>query len=94
MYGIRQIKRRTVINHAGVHKRQMEKTMHGVPSDVLEKIDMLPEACRAKGITQRQLSDASRVEMSIIAKYMRHEKWPCRSRYNRIAQVLEWKKWR
>ena len=82
------------IHTPGGEQEMMEKTMHGVPSDVLEKIDMLPEACRAKGITQRQLSDASRVEMSIIAKYMRHEKWPCRSRYNRIAQVLEWEKWR
>ena len=64
------------------------------PDFVRINIDRLPELCREAGITLRELSDTARVPMDIIAKYRRHEKYPCSSRYNRMAKVLGLEKWK
>lgn len=68
--------------------------VNGVPVYVLENIDNLPDACSAKGITMKQLADMSNVDISVIAKYRRHEKWPCRSIYNRMAKALGIERWK
>lgn len=66
----------------------------GVPDFVLVNIDGILSACGSAGLTFRQLAELSNVDMDIISKYRQHEKWPCRSRYNRLAKILGWRKWK
>lgn len=75
----------------------MIEISHGYPDFpdfVLKNIERLPDFCQEAGITLRELSDTARVPMDIIARYRRHEKYPCRSRYNRMAKVLGLQKWK
>ena len=65
----------------------------GVPDFVMQNIERIHTACISSGLTLRQLADISDVDLSIITKYKRHEKWPCRSYYNRMAKVLGFEKW-
>ena len=68
--------------------------MNGVPDFVAEAINNLPRDCQARGITYRELSELSDVDYAVIAGYSRKEKCPVRSYYNRLAKILDWRKWR
>lgn len=72
----------------------IEYSCYGVPDFVLVNIDSILSACSSAGLTFRQLAELSNVDMDIISKYRQHEKWPCRSRYNRLAKILGWRKWK
>lgn len=65
-----------------------------VPDFVLQNIDHLDNACSLAGLTLRQLADISKVDLSIILMYKKHQKWPCRSYYNRLANILGFEKWK
>lgn len=64
------------------------------PNFVGNNLDRLPQICCFAGITLRELSETTNVPIDDMSKYIMRKKFPCRSRYNRIANVLGLQKWR
>ena len=64
-----------------------------LPDFVRDNIYSLPDACRAKGLTYRQLAELAQVDYAIVRGYARLEKHPANSYYNKLAKVFGWQRW-
>ena len=72
----------------------MCKSFSTLPAFVRENIYTLPDECRSRGLTYRELSELSKVEYATVKGYARLEKLPTQVMYNRIAKVFDWRLWR
>ncbi len=67
--------------------------MSEVPQFVKDNIYTLPQECRQRGLTRRELAGLAHVDYDTVKGYARLERRPTRIMYNRIACVFGWRLW-
>ena len=72
----------------------MCKSYSELPVFGRDNIYALPDECRSRGQTYKELAESANVDYATVKGYARLEKLPTQIMYNRLAKVLKWRLWR